>query len=236
MIDVKENIKLLISLQEKDLVLDKLRHQAEAIPKEIEAQKGLVSEHRSSAEEKKKSLIQMQLKRKDKEGELAAKEGEIRKHSTELNSVKSNEAYRALLVEIESAKQDKSNLENEILGLMEKIEAESAFLKEEEKKQKQQEGEIQAEVSRREAELGALITEIARLEAERSEFVRQVSDAVLHHYDSIRERRQGIAVAVIEGENCSGCHFELRPQLINEVCKGQELIVCDSCSRILYRK
>jgi hypothetical protein len=25
-------------------------------------------------------------------------------------------------------------------------------------------------------------------------------------------------------------------QLINDVCKGQELVVCDSCSRILYKK
>lgn len=236
MIDVKATINLLIALQEKDTALDALRGKAEAVPLTIEEKKGSINAIRARIEDVKKELTQFLLKRKQKEVDLASKEAEIRKHSTELNAVKTNDAYKALLVEIESGKQDKSVLESDILELMDRADKESAIVKEEEKKIKQEEGIVQAEVSKLEGELNGLRAEIDKLEAERAEFVKQIPEDVMYRYDNIRRSRNGIAIAQIEGENCSGCHIVVRPQLINEICKAQDIIVCDSCSRILFKK
>jgi hypothetical protein len=51
--------------------------------------------------------VDAQLNRKNSELEIDAKDQAVRKHSGELNSVKSNDAYKALVLEIEAAKKEK---------------------------------------------------------------------------------------------------------------------------------
>lgn len=48
-----------------------------------------------------------QLNRKNSKMEIDAKDQAVRKHSGELNNVKSNDAYKALVSEIEAAKKEK---------------------------------------------------------------------------------------------------------------------------------
>jgi len=114
--NIKEKLAVLIELQQKDSNLDKYRKQMETLPRQVEEKNNLLAGCRAELDEGKKSATQFQLLRKEKEIELATKENDIRKHSMELNSVKSNDAYRALMSEIEKAKQDKSKLEEENSG------------------------------------------------------------------------------------------------------------------------
>src|SRR5207244_10281573 len=66
---------------------------------------------------------QVTLARKAKELEVADKEAAIKKHQNELNAVKSNEAFKALMHEIDRAKAEKNQIEDAILQLMEEAEA-----------------------------------------------------------------------------------------------------------------
>lgn len=231
-----QKLGLLIGLQEKDIALDKVRHAADAIPQKIEQQKQLIAQLKTDAEDRKKTLLQLQMKRKEKELELDSKENLIKKHTGELNAVKSNDSYRALLIEIESAKQDKSALESEILEIMESVDKESATLKSGEADQKKREAEMQAVITSLEAEMNAVKAQVEAQLRERNEYAAQVPADALRNYEYVRESRQGVAIVPIEGESCGGCHMVLRPQVINEVIKGQEVVLCDSCSRILFKK
>jgi predicted nucleic acid-binding Zn-ribbon protein len=54
-------------------------------------------------------------------------------------------------------------------------------------------------------------------------------------YDRLAQRsRDGIAVAEVLGGACSACYMHLRPQVQVNVKKGDEIITCESCTRILY--
>lgn len=234
--DLKEKIMLLVSLQEKDTQLDKLRAQALDIPEKINAVKHLSDENHAVAEEKKKSLQQMQLLRKQKELEVEAKESDIRKHTNELNSVKANDAYRALLTEIEQGKKEKYNLENEILELMERIELESEKIKNDAKDVQQHDTEAKTEIARLESDRQIVLDQITRMEQERAEYIKPIPEDIIHRYEYVRESREGLAIVPIEGSHCGACHIELRPQMINEARKHQDWTICDSCSRILFVK
>ncbi|MCX5779183.1 MAG: C4-type zinc ribbon domain-containing protein [Elusimicrobia bacterium] len=234
--DLKDKILLLVSLQEKDSQLDKLRAQAIAIPEKISELRQGVEDNRIAAEESKKNLQQLQLQRKQKELDVETKEAEIRKHTNELNSVKANDAYRALLLEIESGKKDKYNLENEILELMEQHELESARLKSGEKDVQQKESDLHSEIARLEADLQALQGRIILMEQERAVFAEPIPEDIMHRYEFVRESRNGLAIVPIEDTHCGACHIELRPQMINEARKHQDWTICDSCSRILFVK
>src|SRR4051812_15611802 len=106
--EMQEAIKQLLSLQERDIELDKLTADLVAIPKEIAAIHKQMADEKAALEASKKDLSHATTMRKEKEGALAAKEELVRKHAGELNSIKSNDAYRAMMGEIEKAKQEKS--------------------------------------------------------------------------------------------------------------------------------
>jgi predicted nucleic acid-binding Zn-ribbon protein len=54
-------------------------------------------------------------------------------------------------------------------------------------------------------------------------------------YNRISARiRDGIAVAEARNGSCTACFMALRPQVMAEVRRGDEVIICDNCNRILY--
>jgi len=45
---------------------------------------------------------------------------------------------------------------------------------------------------------------------------------------------RGSGLAEVRDHKCVGCQVMLRPQTYNEVRNGEQLVVCESCQRILY--
>ena len=46
--------------------------------------------------------------------------------------------------------------------------------------------------------------------------------------------RDGVAVAEARNGACTACYMALRPQIMADVRRGDEVITCDNCNRILY--
>ena len=54
-------------------------------------------------------------------------------------------------------------------------------------------------------------------------------------YQRIAARiRDGVALAEARNGSCSACFIALRPQVMAEVRRGEEIVTCDNCNRILY--
>ena len=86
-----------------------------------------------------------------------------------------------------------------------------------------------------EDEFGAEKKELAQLESERAGVFDQVAPRLASVYNRLITRsRDGIAVAeVVEGA-CSACFMSLRKQMIVTLRTTDEIITCESCTRILY--
>ena len=46
--------------------------------------------------------------------------------------------------------------------------------------------------------------------------------------------RRGVAVSAIKDGTCQACRVTVRPQQIMQARKGDEIVLCESCKRILY--
>jgi len=54
-------------------------------------------------------------------------------------------------------------------------------------------------------------------------------------YARIKARiRDGVAVAEARNRSCTACFMALRPQVMSEIRRGEEVLTCDNCGRILY--
>jgi uncharacterized protein len=228
------NIQQLLALQAKDVELDRLHSELASIPAKIGAIKTKIQDSKTALENSKRDLIQLQLTKKQRDLDLETQESAIRKHSTELNAVKTNDAYRALMGEIEKAKREKSTLEDQILQVMEQIDAANKLWKEREAAAKGSEGDLLKQISNFESKQKVLQEQIAAKQAEREQAAAGISRPLFEPYERIRTQKKGHAVVPLRAEQCSGCHMQVSPNLINEVRRGQKLMYCEHCSRIVY--
>ena len=76
--------------------------------------------------------------------------------------------------------------------------------------------------------------------AQRAEEGGKLGAPLLRRYDQIRKVRGGSPVAQVKESMggadaiCSECHMTIRPQIIVEIYKADELVACESCGRILF--
>ncbi|HOE68694.1 MAG: putative zinc ribbon domain protein [Candidatus Omnitrophica bacterium ADurb.Bin314] len=176
----------------------------------------------------------MQLKLKEKEIELAQKEAQIKKLDGQLSQIKTNKEYNALLQEIASLKADNSLLEEEIIRKMDEVEA----VKDEVLKEKDRFAGITREHQAKDQELvnqeKNLQSRLQEITKQRQEIIGQLPPEVGDLYNRIVQKKEGLALAPVSGEFCSACQMQLRPQVINELQIGEQIITCENCSRILF--
>ena len=231
----KEALQSLVALQEKDSVLDSIQKEIDAVPPRLAALEADLASEKRRLDAAKAKILELEKKKKSRELDVAAKEEAARKHASQLNDLKSNEAYKVMQAEIEKEKTAVGDIETEILQIMEQIDAarieEKAavveFNKTHEFSKKDRE--------KLEAELSHAKGRHATAKAERDATSAPVPPELMRVYDHIRSRGKPDAiVAVIDG-HCGSCQINISPSMAADVAKQKTLVNCDSCQRILYK-
>ena len=61
-----------------------------------------------------------------------------------------------------------------------------------------------------------------------------IDASVLRKYDMLRTRRNGKAVVGVIKGVCQGCFMSIPPQHFNNILKGDKMLDCPTCQRILF--
>ncbi len=121
-----------------------------------------------------------------------------------------------------------------MLELMEHLEERKRLLKEAETLIQ----ERQAILTQRAAEVATAVKGLEQrlkgLEEQRKKLRKGVSAPLLKRYEFIRQRRNGTATAQVQDGVCFGCHMNILPQQFIDLQKGEEILQCPHCQRILY--
>ncbi|MDR2772223.1 MAG: C4-type zinc ribbon domain-containing protein [Elusimicrobiota bacterium] len=234
--NLKQILESLYELQQYDTAIGKLKKQIQTAPLEIEKKKLELENKKVETETIKKNYVSLNSLKKEKEALLATKEEAINKRSVELNSVKSNDAYKAILLDIEKAKADKELIEDQILESMMKIDEEIIVIKSAEKDLKDFEIKVKNEIAQIEQVTQTQQKEVSNIEMSREEQKKLIDKTFIDQYERIREGRGGQGICLVEKDACSACGTMLRPQLLNQIQKCAEIVFCDGCSRILLKK
>jgi len=230
----RDDLAKLVLLQEQDRIIDALEAAVSDAPVQIAALHAESAAEKAAVAEVKDRLTKLQLQRKEKELDLAKKEEEARKHNIELNAVKTNQAYKALQGEIDRCKSEAGEIETHVLMVME----EADVLAKEEKAKAELLKAAEARIAQKIAALEARKAENeGKLSAEkgkREALVVGVPADLLTHYDNLRRRRAGVAIARLNGNTCTVCRMNQPPQILVNIAKHNAVVSCESCQRILY--
>ena len=138
-------LRALIDLQVVDSRIAGLEAQEAKIPAQIAANHAAVDEARKAMDGLKARVDVSRKGQRAREKDLEDNRVKRQKYEGQLYQVKTNKEYSAVLVEIEEVKQEKSRIEEDILGLMESQERIAAELKDAEADWKARESEGKSE-------------------------------------------------------------------------------------------
>ena len=236
---MKETLKKLVELQGIDSEKLDLKYKRQEVLNSLVAdKKDYESLERRVADEKQRqqSIREEGLRLTREQAQLEARDSELRKR---LDIVRNTAESQAVGREIVAN-------ENKLQEHFEKVDRQNSDLEE----SLQKLASLQSQFFAKRAELAekmpgiketlaAMDKEIAKVDARRKALCASIPQVVLHQYtDLIRTRAPYMVVEVqttSDGDyTCSGCNIGLPPQVIGDIMKGDQLVCCENCGRILY--
>lgn len=218
--------KVLSELAENErLLTHKPEHFAEVDSRYEEARRSM-----SELEEK---ITALTLERRRIDGDLQAEQETLKKYQGQLMQVKNQQQYSAAWKEIDASRKKIKEFEEAELAKMGEIEE----LQKELDGLQEQNANLTAEWETAHKEwqnsLASVKESIESIRERAAGLEEGISPGPLRQFKRILEQRQGIGMAVIEGDACSICRFRVRSQALIDVKRG-EIITCEGCRRLLY--
>ena len=232
--------KALVELQKRDTAIDALATRVAGVPVQVAGLNAAFEAKKRSMGAAREALQALQVKKKNAELKIAEADEAIRKHQRDLNLVKDNNAFKALLTEIETDKKNKDDLETEELVLLEEIDKAAVQDKLMQAEVKKTEEFKNSEILVLEAAGREAAEKLAAAKNERAAAASSLNPDLLERYESLRANRGGLAVAAVHEEpqtgklSCGGCHMSLTPQKTLDVKKADTLTFCQDCRCLLY--
>lgn len=224
----------MLELQAQDMRIRSLQVKLRTIP--LERAK-LVAEFnvvKNALAKAKTEYQQAEHAVKDWEAQVQQAEEYRKKLQTQSASVKKNDEYQTMMVEIDRVTTKISDLETLQLQAIDESEKKKAELREVTRVYNSTGRTIQTELK----EFEALKVEIDRqieVASDLSKLIeKKVEMNILPTYQRLLAGGKGEPLAaVMNGGLCSNCSLKLTPQTLNLASKGQ-VVYCDNCSHFVY--
>ena len=227
-------LERLVALQEVDKEILELSVNLDRLPRELQEKEqeraALEAEKSASAQE----LEGLRKQLREMETEVADLEEGIKASRQRLMDINKELELKAMLKEIGFREDQRDQKETRVLELLEQVETQNQSVAEMEQALKQ----LQEAYERQAAEVAAQVKELeqkrAVLQEKRDILKKELPAPLLKRYDFIRQRRNGSAISEVQEGVCLGCHMNILPQQFIDLQKGEEIIQCPHCQRILY--
>lgn len=224
LVALQETLKEIYELEKLNQQLPKnvnrLRREFEPKMQELEIVKEQIEKDKEL--NRQKELVLKELS--DKKADIDARIKQIQTQK-EFNALSNEKQF--LLDQIDET-------ENEMLTLQERIENTEKEIGELDSSYDEENVKIKSEEEKVKEKLEKNNSRIEILKKERENLIPGIDQRILKKFEQILQNKDGIGIVPIVNSSCQGCHMMVPPQVVNEVRKGNTLITCLNCSRILY--
>ena len=152
----------------------------------------------------------------------------------QMDMIQTQREYEALDKEIKDSGEKEQDLrrdlqrEEQLLGEM------KVNLEKDESMIGKQEEEVQKEQSRIKEAVQEKNKDLKSLEKKEKSITPGLDEEILFKFERIIKSKAGLGIVPIEHGVCSGCHMILTVQFVNDVRRGEGIMFCPFCSRILF--
>lgn len=229
----------LFDLQQVDTAIRQLEHRRAHLPEQkaldenTETLAAITADYASNRER----LERLERAQKKHEDDIAGiesrrKSEEGRMYSGTINSDRELQAIRGELSSLKTRKSDTEDALLEVMEEREETEQAVATLKQRHAELTDKADELTAA---RDSAATDIEAELGRRQEERAAVAAEVPEQVRAHYEQLKGRKDGVAVAELVGKTCQGCRLELTAIELEDVSEQTKagLAKCEQCGRIL---
>lgn len=230
---MKEKLEKLKSLQDVLAERYEIESKVEDLPKRLIG-------NTESLERERKEYIQKNSEyenEKNHVNELKASLEEITKSREEneknMDNIQTHREYEILEKQISDAQEQENSIRKELLREEKRLSELNDILEEKKSSIDFNENELNKTKASQEQELAAYNAKLEELKSQETDVSDGIEQEILIKFQRIIKRNRKGIVAV-KGNVCDGCHMILPAQFANEVHRGEKILFCPYCSRILF--
>lgn len=224
----------LYRLQQVDSKIDLLTSRVGAADGGAELHKKIrAREHKLQVTDKEFHRLKTLLK--DSELQLATVESHAKDIEKKLYAgrITNPKELAGFNTELEQLRAQKSDLEDKVLDLMEKVEDAKGEVTALETRLQKARNELEDREQRSDTTKRQTEQQLEELRKKRESLAQEIESALMTRYETLRKRKDGIAVARLDGITCGECGTGL-PESIKRRIQERQLEVCSYCERILF--
>ena len=151
-----------------------------------------------------------------------------------LMQVENDREYQAMIREMDTMERQNQTREEERMALQEERSLQESNLHSVEETWNELKTELESQRENLEKRLAECRTKLEALEAQRAEVSALISPPVLSRYEFIRNRLRHPVIVPVEAGVCSGCHIAIPPQVFIDLQRGNHIMSCPNCQRLMY--
>ena len=229
-----QQIAQLVALQRVDDAIHAMKHELEQAPLEVrtlEQSFATFEEQRAKILDKLEHLHEQQKRLALEIEDDAAR---IKKSKNKLMQVGNAREYQAMLREMDNMEKSNRSREVEKLTLQEALQIENANLEEASGAYESLKTELEEKRGTLETRINTAQARLDILQKERSVAGVAIPPPVFSRYEFIRNRLEHPVIVPVNQGICSGCHISVPPQTFIELQRGQQILSCPNCQRLIY--
>jgi len=232
-ISLQEQLGELNKLQKIDKEIQTLTKKKNELPIRLKELDSNLRKIKQKLEEKDEVFSALDKQKKQNEAALDLTEDRIKRATEKTDAVTNDKEFQAVSRESEQLKKQKTTIEEQLQGILEKwetLKTEMDVLREsfnEINSQREEQKNLLAKESK------VFDDEIIVFQKNQQEYLSKIDKRLLAKYNRVKVARQGIGITNIISGQCQGCHMMIPAQMANTLRRGEEIVTCPYCQRIL---
>ncbi len=227
------DLQLALRLGAVDRKIAALETEIATLPKHVAEIERQLEAHTCRLERDRAALTANGRDRKKLDGDIQTNQQKISKLRDQSLSAKNNDQYRAFQNEISFAEGEIRKAEDRTLELMEASEPLDKAVTTSEADLKKQRVHVDGEKKKAVERTAVNKQELLKLSEERKMLAAGMTPRFYTEYERVRKKTKNTPISDATDGRCEACRISLRPQIFQDLRRGDTIINCESCGRFL---
>lgn len=229
-----KQIEQLVVLQGVDNEIVELENLLSGAPKEIQGLEDQLTGLQGRLAILKDKVDILQAQKNKIERDIEEDDFKVKKSKNKLMMVENTKEYHAVLREVDNLEKTNRMREEERVTISEEL----ALQEKEFAELKEKVDTLAADIQQKKASYGEQVEASQKrlndLSKKREKAGKSVPLPIMGRYNFIRSRISNPVIVPVSNGVCNGCHISIPPQSYIELQKGQQILSCPNCQRLIY--
>ena len=229
-----EQIKQLVVLQKVDTEILSLQNRLAEAPKQLETLQQALNAKKDRMDLLNEKVELLQRQKVKLEGDIEEDGARIKKSKNKLMMVENTKEYHAMMREMDSLEKMNRMREEEKISLSEDMQDQETLLENISGEVAELQETLTNQQQSIEVELAKMQRQLKKQEKEKKGACEQIPEPIFNRYDFIRTKLSNPVIVSVTDGICNGCHVKITPQKFIELQKGEQILSCPNCHRLIY--